>query len=78
MRMCFLFFFSARELFIFQHHNFLCAASLLCPRHSKNDGVHLENEFDFWNVHGIMNTWVACTLTLQETRSIHDSMNMES
>ena len=32
---------------------------------------HLRNEFDFWNVHGIMNI----SLTLQQTRSIHDSMN---
>ena len=42
----------------------------------------LRNKFDFWNVHRIMNTWVSCkvnakpsfALTLQETRSIHDSM----
>ena len=27
------------------------------------------SEFDLWNVHGIMNT-------LQETQSIHDSMNI--
>ena len=47
--------------------------------------VHLINEFNFWNVHGIMNTsglmqskWSrkGFTLTLQETRSIHDSMNI--
>ena len=42
------------------------------------------NKFNFWSVHGIMNTpgilqsqrqalWVS--LTLQETRSVHDSMN---
>ena len=46
---------------------------------------HLRNEFNFWNVHGIMNTsglvqskWSpkGFTLTLQETRSIHDSMNI--
>ena len=30
----------------------------------------LEMNFDFWNVHGI-------TLTFQETRSIHDSMNIQ-
>ena len=45
----------------------------------------LRNEFNFWNVHGIMNTsglvqskWSpkGFTLTLQETRSIHDSMNI--
>ena len=46
----------------------------------------LRNEFNFWNVHGMMNTsgllqskWSpkasGFTLTLQETRSIHDSMN---
>ena len=34
---------------------------------------YLRNEFNFWNVHGTMNT--AGLLTLQETRSIHDSMN---
>ena len=45
---------------------------------------HLRNELNFWNVHGIMNTlgllkskWSpkCFTLTLQETQSIHDSMN---
>ena len=30
-------------------------------------GVHLSNEFNFWK---------GFTLTLQETRSIHDSMNI--
>ena len=48
------------------------------------DLVSLRNEFNFWNVHGIMKTSVllqskwsakALTLTLQETRSIPDSMN---
>ena len=34
--------------------------------------VNLGNEFDFWKVHGIMNT----SGLLQETRSIHDSMNI--
>ena len=35
---------------------------------------HLRNEFNFWNVHGIMNT--SCLLqTLKEIRSIHDSVN---
>ena len=47
---------------------------------------HLRNEFNFWKVHGIMNTsglvqskWSpkGFTLTLQETRSIHDSMNLQ-
>ena len=35
------------------------------------------NELIFWNVHGIMNTLglLQSKLTLQETRSIHDSMN---
>ena len=37
--------------------------------------VHLRNEYNFWNVHGGINTW-GITLTLQETRSIHDSMNI--
>ena len=45
----------------------------------------LRNEFNFWNVHGIMNTWgllhsnkgpKGFTLILLETRSIHDSMNI--
>ena len=45
----------------------------------------LRNEFDFWNVHGIMITsgllQSKCSpkgfiLTLQETRSIHDSKNI--
>ena len=39
---------------------------------------HLRNKFKFLNVHGIMNTSGAnlgFTLTLQETRSIHDSAN---
>ena len=43
-------------------------------------GVHLRNEFNFWNVHGIMNTsglLQSFTLTLQKTRSIHDSMNRQ-
>ena len=42
-------------------------------------------QFNFWNVHGIMNScgllqskWSpkGFKLTLQETRSIHDSMNI--
>ena len=33
--------------------------------------AYLRNEFNFWNVHGIMNT----SGLLQETRSIHDYMN---
>ena len=33
--------------------------------------TYLRNEFDFWNVHGIINT----SGLLQETRSIHNSMN---
>ena len=46
---------------------------------------HLRNEFDFWKVHEIMNTsgllqskWSpkGFTLTLKETRNIHDSMNL--
>ena len=72
-------FFSTRELCHFSATQFPMCSFLSILRHSKNDGVHLGNELDFWNVHGIMNTWVACTkgftLTLQETRSVHDSMN---
>ena len=46
--------------------------------------TYLRNEFNFWDVHGIMNTegllqskWSpkGFMLTLQETQSIHDSMN---
>ena len=40
--------------------------------------IHLRNEFDFWSVHGIMNTSGLLEikgLTLQDTRSIHDSMS---
>ena len=46
---------------------------------------YLRNEFTFWNVKGIMNTsgllqskWSpkGFTLALQETQSIHDSMNI--
>ena len=33
---------------------------------------HLRNEFHFWHVNGIMNNLGL----LQETRSIHDSMNI--
>ena len=45
----------------------------------------LRNKFDIWNVHGIINSsgllqnkWrpKGLTLTLQETWSIHDSMNI--
>ena len=45
--------------------------------------VYLRNEFDFWNVYGIMNTsgllqskWSPIHVNLQETRSIRDSMNI--
>ena len=47
--------------------------------------IYLRNEFDFWKIHGIMNTsglvhtkWSpkGFTLTLQETRSIHDFLNL--
>ena len=37
--------------------------------------LHLRNEFNIRKVHGIINTSKA-SLTLQETRSIHDSMNL--
>ena len=42
----------------------------------------LRNKFNFWNVHGIMNasghlqSKKGFMLTLQETRSIHHSMNI--
>ena len=48
------------------------------------DLVSLRNKLDFWNVHGIMNTFALLqskwslkgfTLTLQERWSINDSMN---
>ena len=42
------------------------------------DKCTLDMNSTFWNVHGIMNTSVifkGFTLILQETRSIHDSMN---
>ena len=35
---------------------------------------YYRNEFNFRNVHGIMNT--SGLFSLQETRSIHDSMNI--
>ena len=40
--------------------------------------ILLRNEFNVWNVHGIMNTsgLLQSNLTLQETRSIHDSINI--
>ena len=34
--------------------------------------IYLRNEFNFWNVRGIMNTLGL----LQEIQSIHDSMNI--
>ena len=37
--------------------------------HSQGSCFHSRNEFDFWKVQGF-------TLTLQETRSIHDSMDI--
>ena len=41
--------------------------------------MYLRNEFNIWNVHGIMNTLrVSCKVILQETRSIHDSMNIQN
>ena len=36
---------------------------------------YLRNEFNFWNVHGIMNT-SGLLQTVQGTQSIHDSMNI--
>ena len=43
------------------------------------DFHYLRNEFNFWIVRGIMNTsglLQSITLTLQQTRSIHDSMKI--
>ena len=42
---------------------------------------YLRNEFDFWKVHGIMNTsgllqTSGFTLTFQETHSIHGFVNL--
>ena len=58
--------------------------AVLCT--SRPQEMHLRNELDFRNVHGIINTsgllqskWSPSSvfmLTLQETRSIHDSMNI--
>ena len=37
----------------------------------------LRNEFNFWNVHGIMNTsGLVQSNTLHETGGIHDAMNI--
>ena len=37
----------------------------------------MRNEFNFWNVYGIMNaSGLLQSKTLKETRSIHDSMNI--
>ena len=47
--------------------------------------VNISNKFNFWSVHGIMNTSgvlqsqrepLCASLTLQETRSIHDCMTI--
>ena len=43
--------------------------------------MHFRNEFNFWKVHGIMNSSGLLqsereARTLQETGSIHDSMNL--
>ena len=39
--------------------------------------VVFRNEFNFWNAHEIMNTsGLLQSKTLQETGSIHDSMNI--
>ena len=40
---------------------------------NNNYNLRLRNEYEFWKVLGIMNT---SGLTLQETRSINDSMNL--
>ena len=51
------------------------------PMNFKLRKVDLRNELNFRNVHGIMNTLALsqsrrASLTLQETRRIHDSMNI--
>ena len=46
-------------------------ASILKPQLA----IHLRNEFDFCNVHRIMNA-SDLLQTLHETRSIHDSMDI--
>ena len=55
---------------------------VLCAFKKVSERKYLRNEFDFWNVHRIMNTSgllhlvSEATLTLQETQSTLDSMNI--
>ena len=35
------------------------------------DGVNLRNEFNFLNVHGIMNTWVSCKVNVKPEEGLH-------
>ena len=55
-------------------------SAFLCARYLMNyweDWIQLRNEFNFCKVHGIMNTsGLLQSKTLQETRSIHDLMNL--
>ena len=52
--------------------SFDCSCSVALPRADNIYALYLRNEFDFWKVHGIMNTsgLSGFTLTLQETQSI--------
>ena len=45
---------------------------------SNISNANISNKFNFWNVHGIMNTsgLLQSSLTLQETQSIHDSLKI--
>ena len=56
--------------------NLEVSLSTLCKFISLLLTTDFRNEFDFWKVHGIMPWGFTCTLTLQDTRSIHDSMNL--
>ena len=55
----------------------------IAPRLVSYNNYPLKNEFNAWNVHGIMNTSsllqsnAVTTLTLQETRNIHASINIQ-
>ena len=47
--------------------------SVACYNRTLLQKNYLRNKFNFWNVHGNMNT----SGLLQETQSIHDSMNIQ-
>ena len=50
-----------------KHVNMRCVSFFEGSWNYEHHG-YFRNEFDFWNIHGIIHT-------LHETRSIHDSMN---